>query len=593
MAYQALYRKWRPKSFDDVVGQSHIVYTLKNEISSGKPGHAYLFCGERGTGKTSCAKIFARAVNCQNPKNGNPCNECEICRGALDGSIMDITEIDAASNNGVDNIREIRDEVSYSAAQAKYKIYIIDEVHMLSGGAFNALLKTLEEPPEHVIFILATTEVHKLPATITSRCQRFDFRRISVRDILNRLREICTAEKIDADIDALTLIARMADGAMRDALSILDRVNGSCEKITAEAAREVLAVASDEAVDASVAAIASSDCPMILSAVDNIVQSGRDINNYIEMLIKRFRDILVCKAAKNSGNLFDGYSDEAIDEIKSEASLFSAEKLSYITETLCHAAADAKWQKNARTLYEIALMRICLDKLNSSNEALLARIERLEASLGAGADFLKKEPNDTPKPKNDELPPWELDESDNINTAEANIVENISADKEKNEMPDKENTAKTETKAQAPFQNTDNDAKVKPPRLMAQSWQELLLILKKKSPPLYGALCMKRAKFSGRCMYLINEVYVKNILSMLEDDFRSALALIAPDIKVNFVTESEFDMIDEDKKDESLHGQDIYEHKDITKQNPLPDNESDQDPLDELLNMNNDDITEE
>lgn len=289
MAYQALYRKWRPRTFDDVIGQPYVVSTLKNEILSGKTAHAYLFCGTRGTGKTSCAKIFARAINCLHPKDGNPCNECEICRGALDGSIMDITEIDAASNNGVDNIREIRDEVSYSAAQAKYKIYIIDEVHMLSGGAFNALLKTLEEPPPYVVFILATTEAHKLPATITSRCQRFDFKRISVHDIVIRLREITTAEGVSADIEALELVARLADGAMRDALSILDQcISALTDKITVEGVNAVMGVAPDEAVAKMVSAIADKDNAALLSALSDVVRDGKDVSQFIDTLIRRF-----------------------------------------------------------------------------------------------------------------------------------------------------------------------------------------------------------------------------------------------------------------------------------------------------------------
>jgi len=223
MAYQALYRKWSPLTFDDVIGQSHITQTLVNEIVHNRIAHAYLFCGTRGTGKTSTAKIFSRAINCLNNHNGNPCNECEICKGILDGSNMDVVEIDAASNNGVDNIREIRDEVAYAPSKSKYKVYIIDEVHMLSSGAFNALLKTLEEPPSHVIFILATTESHKIPATILSRCQRFDFKRISTDDVVNRLKQIIQKDHINIDDKGLRLIARVSDGSMRDALSILDQ----------------------------------------------------------------------------------------------------------------------------------------------------------------------------------------------------------------------------------------------------------------------------------------------------------------------------------------------------------------------------------
>lgn len=414
MAYQALYRKWRPRTFDDVIGQPYVVSTLKNEILSGKTAHAYLFCGTRGTGKTSCAKIFARAINCLHPKDGNPCNECEICRGALDGSIMDITEIDAASNNGVDNIREIRDEVSYSAAQAKYKIYIIDEVHMLSGGAFNALLKTLEEPPPYVVFILATTEAHKLPATITSRCQRFDFKRISVHDIVIRLREITTAEGVSADIEALELVARLADGAMRDALSILDQcISALTDKITVEGVNAVMGVAPDEAVAKMVSAIADKDNAALLSALSDVVRDGKDVSQFIDTLIRRFRDILVCKVTSDADGLFE-YAAEVIDEIQRAAKRFSAQELSYIVESLCAASADAKWQKNAKVLYELALLRLCDDTLAASNAALLARLEKLEQMIANGMHLQGTSAPPVPEapvsaPTDSDAPPWDVE----------------------------------------------------------------------------------------------------------------------------------------------------------------------------------------
>lgn len=591
MAYQALYRKWRPLSFDDVVGQGHIVTTLKNEISSGKAAHAYLFCGTRGTGKTSCAKIFARAVNCLNPKDGNPCNECEICRGALDGSILDIVEIDAASNNGVDNIREIREEVSYSAAQAKYKIYIIDEVHMLSGGAFNALLKTLEEPPSHVIFILATTEAHKLPATITSRCQRFDFRRIGVREIVTRLREIVTAENIDADIEALELVARLADGAMRDALSILDQCVGACDgKITLDEARNVLSIASDEIIDDTVKAIANKDNLTIIRSVDKISSAGKDVNNYIELLIKRFRDILFYKVSNSADGLFE-YSADTIESIQKAADWFTSSQLSYIIETLCASSADAKWQKNARTIYELALLRLCDERLDISPSSLLARIEKLEAMLSGGASVSVVEPVESISEKQeDDLPPWDTFES-----TDKEIV--LPGEKQQEKEDAKENAPMQDKPPMQQAQNNPAPSKVNVKK-SSNVWGELLLVLQKKYPALYGALSVKKAKFGDGVLYLVNESYVKQIVTMFKNDFNAALGSVAGDgVRVNFVTEQEFDMITEDaepvKNESEIVSTYTQEENETSGEYTLDDDDGEEesdDPLDELLGLGNDDI---
>ena len=610
MAYQALYRKWRPLSFDDVVGQGHIVTTLKNEISTGKAAHAYLFCGTRGTGKTSCAKIFARAVNCLAPKDGNPCNECEICRGALDGSILDIVEIDAASNNGVDNIREIREEVSYSAAQAKYKIYIIDEVHMLSGGAFNALLKTLEEPPAHVIFILATTEAHKLPATITSRCQRFDFKRIGVREIVNRLREIVNAENIDADIEALELVARLGDGAMRDALSILDQCASACDgKITLDAARNVLSIASDEIIDNTVEAIAKKDNLQIIQALEQLSAAGKDVNNYIELLIRRFRDILFCKVSNCAEGLFE-YSADTIEKIKQSAAKFTSSQLSYIIETLCASSADAKWQKNARTLYELALLRLCDERLDVSASALLARIERLEAVISQGGviapqkvQYENVDANTQIKEQESaaeetDLPPWDthVEQTEPV-FDKPEPVKEIKKTEEKTPLTQspKAEPIKKSAPAKASGKNSIN------------VWGELLGVLQKKYPALYGALSVKKAKFADGVLYIINESYVKQIITMFKNDFDAALATVAGEnSRVSFVTEQEFDMVKEEslvdkepvfdsKADvEKAHDDYMQEHESETTDEAAEDfdekEDMSDDPLDELLGLDNADI---
>ena len=273
MAYQAIYRKWRPIVFEDVVGQSHITETLKNQLENGRTSHAYLFCGTRGTGKTTCAKVLSRAVNCINPQNGNPCNECEVCRGIIDGSIMDVTEMDAASNNGVDDIRDIKDDINYVASNAKYTVYIIDEVHMLSTSAFNALLKTLEEPPEYVIFILATTEAHKIPITILSRCQRYDFKRISIDTISGRLLDLMEREQIEVEERAIRYIAKAADGSMRDALSLLDQCIAFYlgQKLTYDHVLEVLGAVDTEVFSKLLREVLNKDVTKVLATLEELI----------------------------------------------------------------------------------------------------------------------------------------------------------------------------------------------------------------------------------------------------------------------------------------------------------------------------------
>ena len=313
MAYTALYRKFRPLKFEDMVGEEHITRTLKNQIISKRVGHAYLFNGGRGTGKTTSAKILARAVNCLNPKDGEPCNECEICKEILEGSLTDVVEMDAASNNSVDDIRGIRDEVNFLPTKAKYRVYIIDEVHMLTTGAFNALLKTLEEPPEHVKFILATTEPQKLPTTILSRCQRFDFKKITNENIIKRLKIICTESNIKIAEDALNLIAILAEGAMRDAISILERCcQESIDEINVDIVKELVGIPSLEYISKISRSIFENNEVEALEVIDNIIDSGKDLNNFLWEVIKYIKDILVFKS---TGKL-KLYSDYEIAQIK-------------------------------------------------------------------------------------------------------------------------------------------------------------------------------------------------------------------------------------------------------------------------------------
>ena len=320
--YRALYRKWRPMIFEDVVGQEHVSETLKNSISANRISHAYLFCGTRGTGKTSTAKIFSRAVNCLNPQNGNPCNECEVCRGIIDGSILDVYEMDAASNSGIDNIREIRDEVIYGPTEAKYKVYIIDEAHMLTDDSFNALLKTLEEPPGHVIFILATTEPHKIPATILSRCQRFDFRRIGIDDISRRINKIVKAEGINITPDAAELVAELADGSMRDGLSILDQCAAYAkEELRYDDIVDIVGIADKRVLFDIADRIADGNSGAALLAADGFLEKGKEVLNFIEEFIMHFRCLMICKSTDNPGELLEK-TDEITERYKMQAERF-------------------------------------------------------------------------------------------------------------------------------------------------------------------------------------------------------------------------------------------------------------------------------
>ena len=387
--YTALYRKWRPQIFEDVVGQKHITQTLKNQIKSERIGHAYLLCGTRGTGKTSTAKIFSRAINCIDIQKGNPCNVCDVCKGILNGSIMDVIEIDAASNNGVDNIREIREEVVYTPSKGKYKVYIIDEVHMLSVGAFNALLKTLEEPPKHVMFILATTEPHKIPATILSRCQRFDFKRITSEDIVGRLEEIAQKDKITIDEASLRLIAKVAQGSMRDALSVLDQcIAFSDSAIEYKYISAILGIVDDALLFDISQAIADQDISSVMLLIERITIEGRDINQFMEDLTQYFRNLLMCKVVEKVETVID-VTQETIDALKNHSHKLSQEKIIKCIHTIGEAQSAAKWATNPRMILEIALIKLCKNTLDVSAEALLERIVTLEQQIATGAVTLQ------------------------------------------------------------------------------------------------------------------------------------------------------------------------------------------------------------
>ena len=385
MAYQALYRKWRPSNFDEVRGQDHIVTTLKNQIEMNRIGHAYLFCGTRGTGKTSIAKIFAKAVNCEHPVNGSPCNECAMCRAVNEQRSMNVIEIDAASNNGVDNIREIREEVAYSPSEGKYKVYIIDEVHMLSIGAFNALLKTLEEPPSYVIFILATTEAHKIPITILSRCQRYDFRRISTGTIAGRLRELADAEGIDAEDAALAYVARMADGSMRDALSLLDQCNAFYigQKLKYENVLDVLGAVDTSVFGSLLKSICSQDVSGVIHLIDEIVMQGRDLTQFVVDFTWYLRNLLMVQSSGDLTDLVEA-SAEQLEVMRQEASGIDASVLMRYIRIFSDLSGQVRYSTQKRVLVEVALIKLCHPAMERNLDAVLNRLAILEQKVVKG-----------------------------------------------------------------------------------------------------------------------------------------------------------------------------------------------------------------
>ena len=427
MSYTALYRKFRPLTFKEIVGQEHITKTLKNQIIAGRVGHAYLFNGGRGTGKTSAAKVLARAINCLNPREGEPCNECEVCKAALSGALTDIVEMDAASNNSVEDVRAIREEVNFLPTVAKYRVYIIDEVHMLSTGAFNALLKTLEEPPTHVKFILATTEPQKLPATILSRCQRFDFKKISNENIEKRLKFVCNESKIDITPEALNLISVLSEGAMRDALSILERCVQEGENLIDEdKIKDLVGIPKLAMVHSIVKAILEDDVENAIIAVNDILNSGKDINNLLWEIIKYVKDILVYKVT----NFLQIYSDEEISKIKQLAEMSEKERLLYIIYNLSELENNMKWSSQKNILFQVEIIKLCskisfpqnvesVDNLPQNNKKTENKINQKQTYTQSQYD--QKQNNDIQKNQ---------DKSINIKN-EAKVSNNISGNKMK------------------------------------------------------------------------------------------------------------------------------------------------------------------
>lgn len=392
MSYTALYRKFRPDSFAEVKGQDAIVRTLKNQIRAQRIGHAYLFCGTRGTGKTTVAKILAKAVNCEHPIDGNPCNECETCRAIAAGTSMNVIEIDAASNNGVDNIREIREEVSYSPTSGRYKVYIIDEVHMLSIGAFNALLKTLEEPPSYVIFILATTEAHKIPITILSRCQRYDFKRIARTTIVDRLQELMDEEQVEVEEKALRYIAKKGDGSMRDALSLLDQCIAFYlgEKLTYEHVLDVLGAVDTDEFSKLLREILDGDVTQVILHLENMIMQGRDLSQLVTDFTWYLRNLLLLKSSDNMEDVLD-VSAENLEQLKEEAAMVRDDTLMRYIRIFSELQNQIKYAGSKRVMLEVALIKLCRPQMEQDQLSVLERVRRLEKQLSSGVMVRQQE----------------------------------------------------------------------------------------------------------------------------------------------------------------------------------------------------------
>lgn len=385
MSYTALYRKFRPQIFEDVRGQEHIVTTLRNQIASERIGHAYLFCGTRGTGKTTIAKLFAKAVNCEDLQSGNPCGKCRSCRSIAANASMNVIEIDAASNNGVDNIREIVDEVSYSPAEGKFKVYIIDEVHMLSTGAFNALLKTLEEPPSYVIFILATTEVHKIPITILSRCQRYDFKRITIPIIAERLQELLLSEHAKADEKAIRYIAKMGDGSMRDALSLLDQciAFNLGEELTYEKVLSILGAVDQSVFSDLLKRILEKRISDAITLIEEILMQGRDLTQFTTEFAWYLRNIMLIRTADSSRELVDA-SEENLLKLEEDATLIDTDQLIRFIRIFSEASGQIKYSSQKRILLEMTIIKLCRPEMEKNYDSLLDRIKNLEEKMEHG-----------------------------------------------------------------------------------------------------------------------------------------------------------------------------------------------------------------
>lgn len=497
--YQALYRKYRPKTFEDVVGQAHITRTLQNEVKTGKIAHAYLFTGSRGTGKTTCSKILAKAVNCPHTRDGNPCGECEICLGIDDGTVMDVLEIDAASNNGVDNIRQLREDAYFAPGQAKYRVYIIDETHMLSTGAFNALLKIMEEPPPHVLFILATTEAHKVPATILSRCQRFDFRRIGSEDIAEYLEKISLNEGVILEHSAGLLIGKLADGGMRDAISLFDLCISHGGAVTAEVVAQAAGMAGSGHLLTLAKAFAQKDTAFALEQIGALHEKSMDMDRLCSGLVAFHRDLMILKTVEKPERFIVALPEE-MEEMKPLAQFLTLSQILYTLSVLQEAQNRMSRTANRRTELEMSVVRICNPAMDSSAEAVLTRLEALEAAVRRG---IPAAPSSLPEP------------------AESGEKAAKHLPQKKKEAPSPLEQAAAEEKASAPILADLSDAHP------FGEWQEVLGRLLKTNPPLFAALKNSDAYEKGDLMLIDakNELFFKLIREneFAKDSLRAAL----------------------------------------------------------------------
>lgn len=488
--YQAFYRKYRPKCFADVYGQDHVVSTLKNELSENKISHAYLFTGSRGTGKTTCAKILAKAVNCENMQDGEPCNRCEICKGMDNSTIYDIVEIDAASNNGVDNIRDLREEANYTPSRGKYRVYIIDEVHMLSIGAFNALLKILEEPPAHVIFILATTEVHKIPATILSRCQRFDFKRIQPETMAVRLKQVAGLENLTITDDAAVLIARIADGALRDGLSILDQCSSRSSNIDSDLVSQVAGLAGREALYSLADCISSQNSSKAVELIAQLYENSYDMERLCVEMINHFRNYLVVKTVKNNRELIV-CTDNEYESLVESAKNFTLEKIIFSLDLFQTTLTKIKGGANSRIEMEMTFIKLCQPKLEQSMEAVLERIGALERAVKNGVKL--QTPVQT-EVKQQEKVTAAVDIKTETKQEEAVVIPDTNTQpQQKNEAPQAAQPEVSQEKPVTPAASTNETAVEQQANVSSgiepfEQWEDFLDIIHKTDIGLYGVL---------------------------------------------------------------------------------------------------------
>ncbi len=534
MAHQAIYRKWRPMTFDDIVGQEHITRTLKNQITQGTVGHAYLFCGTRGTGKTTCAKVLSRAVNCLNPKDGNPCNECEVCRGIIDGSIMDVTEMDAASNNGVDNIRDIREDINYVARNSKYTVYIIDEVHMLSTGAFNALLKTLEEPPQNVIFILATTEAHKVPQTILSRCQRFDFKRIRNEDIIVRMKEIAYADGYKITDDAYQMLASLAEGSMRDGLSIMERViSATGTEITGEDITNTLGISGTDTVFRLTDAIIAADAGKVISIIDRVVADGKELPQLAASMLNHFRSLMLCKLSDSPETVLDSDA-QTVHKYKIQSNNITFDKINHGTTLISNAIADARVAKSSRIVYELAFIKLARPDIDSTPEGVLDRISNLEIKMNMGSTM--------PVMGNVTADTTELEER--VKKLEDAVKNGVKAEVKSEELKKPEPEIKTSARLYVPIPEGELNADY-PTAVLARNWERILGQMRESVPEISSPMQKAKITFDAEGLILLfprESMLMYNLINSSIDKTREVFRKYAGrQYNLKLAIEEEFD----------------------------------------------------